>query len=214
MRRNGLEVLFSIFLGILVVAFVGAGVYTFYSPPREYDAPLRELDEQRRAIIDSRRLADLSAEEREQINEIDVQRDLLWEASRSAHERWGRTTSIILIAIATLAMAVSLVRADQLPVISSGLLLGGVLTMLYGVGWIVTTDSAMSRFAVITVALMITLLFGYIRFVRQRSISSTVHTVPGEGAINMASMEQRLRDLEQRLDEAAGALGRDRHERM
>lgn len=214
MRRNGLEVLFSIFLGILVVAFVGAGVYTFYSPPREYDAPLRELDEQRRAIIDSRRLADLPAEERERISDIDVQRDRLLEASRSAHERWGRTTSIILISIATLAMAVSLVRADQLPVISSGLLLGGVLTMLYGVGWIVTTDSAMSRFVVITVALMITLLFGYIRFVRRRPVSPAVHTVTGGGAIDMADVEQRLRNLEQRLDEAAGALGRNRHERM
>lgn len=33
-----------------------------------------------------------------------------------------------------LNMAISLVRADQLPVISNGLLLGGVFTMLYGVG--------------------------------------------------------------------------------
>ena len=63
---------------------------------------------------------------------------------------------------ATLAMAVSLVRANQLQVISNGLLLGGVFTMLYGVGWIIATDVSKARFVVMAIALVITLALGYV----------------------------------------------------
>jgi hypothetical protein len=56
-------------------------------------------------------------------------RNELSHAMREAREDWGRSTSIILIVLATLTMVVSLVRAEQLPVISNGLLLAGVFTV-------------------------------------------------------------------------------------
>ena len=62
-------------------------------------------------------------------------------------------------------MAVSLIRADRLSVISNGLLLGGVLTMLYGTGWTLASGDSRARFWVMAVALLITLLLGYVRFV-------------------------------------------------
>jgi hypothetical protein len=109
---------------------------------------------------------------------------------------------------ATLAMAVSLIRADQLPVISNGLLLGGVFTMLYGVGWIIATDVSKARFVVMAIALVITLLLGYARFVRTGRPAAGE---PGAGATEsegMADIELRLRALEESVQEAARVLGK------
>ena len=107
----------------------------------------------------------------------------------------------------TLAMAVSLVRAHQLPVISNGLLLGGVFTMIYGVGWIIATDTSVARFAVMTVAFVLTLALGYVRFVRRQAVSA----LPGGRSIGdgegLADIEQRVRQLEERMNDAANALG-------
>ena len=206
-QSRGLGVVFSMFLGIMVTAFVGVGVYTFYPPPQQFDEQLRELYERKQEIKDAEPAEELTEAEREQIQALDDQRDQLIEDSRLARERWGRNTSIVLITLATLAMAVSLVRADQLLVLSNGLLLGGVLTMLYGIGWIVATDRAISRFVVITLALAITIFLGYCRFVRRQPPSTVVVSSAMPDAEGMAAIEQRLSDLERRLDEAARALG-------
>ena len=58
---------------------------------------------------------------------------------------------------ATFTMAVSLVRTHRAPVVSNGLLLGGVFAMLYGVGWLATADTTITRFLVMSGAFVITL---------------------------------------------------------
>ena len=84
--------------------------------------------------------------------------------------------------------------------ISNGLLLGGGFTMLYGVGWIVATDTSVTRFVVMTVALLITLALGYLRFVRQAisPVPSGMKIADSEG---LTDIERRLRDLEERMTE-------------
>ena len=105
-------------------------------------------------------------------------------------------------------MAISLVRAKSLPAISNGLLLGGVFTMLYGVGWIISTDTSVTGFTVMTVALAITLALGYVRFVRNPGVPlpPTGVAMGGDG---IRVLEQRMEDLEHRLDQAARALRSD-----
>ncbi len=131
-----------------------------------------------------------------------MKRDTVDDTFRLANEAWARTTSIILIVLATLAMTASLMRTEQLPVISNGLLLGGVFTMAYGVGWGIFSGSTVMRFVVITVALILTLGLGYTRFVRQR-----VFLQPSkEGSVTthgLVDLEQRVRALEDQIDEAA-----------
>lgn len=204
---TGLRIIFSIFLGLMLVAFAGVGVYTFYPPPEEFQAQIRELDRQEEMIRDSRPQDQLTEEDRAQIQELNQERYALQDAEREAQKPWGRNTSIILMVVATLAMAVSLIRADQLPVISNGLLLGGVFTMLYGVGWIIATDASTVRFVVLTVALVITLALGYLRFVRSESTAAAGGTVDTPDAEGLVAMERRLRALEDRMQEAARVLG-------
>ena len=205
-RGTGLRTIFSFFLGLMLVAFAGVGVYTFYPPPEEFDAQIRELNRREEMIRDARPADQLTEEDRAQIREVTQERYALQDALRDAQRPWGRTTSIILMVVATLAMAVSLIRADQLPVISNGLLLGGVFTMLYGVGWIIATDVSKARFVVMAIALVITLALGYARFVRNgKTAADKVGGAP-TGADGLADMESRLRALEERMQEAGRVL--------
>jgi len=203
-RSTGLRTIFSFFLGLMLTAFAGVGVYTFYPPPEEFSTQIRELNRREEIIRDSRPADQLTEEDRAQIREVNQERYALQDALREAQRPWGRTTSIILMVTATLAMAVSLIRAGQLPVISNGLLLGGVFTMLYGVGWIIATDVSKARFAVMAIALAITLALGYLRFVRNGKGAPDKAAPDAEG---LADIELRLRAVEERMQEAAKVLG-------
>lgn len=200
---TGLSTIFAIFLGLMVTAFIGVGVYTFYPSPEEAFGPrLQDLDRRHQAIAASKAPNELTSDDRARMQALTEERNRVADDSREAGRGWGRRTSIILVAFATLTMAVSLVRAAQLPVVSSGLLLGGVFTMIYGVGWIVATDTSTERFAVISAALLITLGLGYLRFVRGVGAPG----VPAAAGGPPGGLEARVRRLEQRLDDAARAL--------
>ena len=207
-RGTGLQTIFGFFLGLMVTSFIGVGVYTFYPPPdRPYRDQIVSLERQQQEVRASKAATELTDAEREKIQELQREINSAQDHIRIASEGWGRRTSIILIALATLAMAVSLVRAVQLPVIANGLLLGGVFTMIYGVGWVIAADSSTVRFFVMTAALAITLALGYVRFVRQRDAApadspatASVHGAAGD-------LELRVRALEDKLNRAADALG-------
>jgi hypothetical protein len=134
-QGTALQTIFSFFLGLMVTAFVGVGVYTFHpSPQADLFRQVQNLDRQEQAVRNSRPPDALAPADRNRIQELNAERNALNDTVRVEREAWGRSTSVILLVFATLAMAASLVGADRLPVISNGLLLGGVFTMLYGVG--------------------------------------------------------------------------------
>jgi len=204
---TGLQTLFAIFLGLMVTAFVGVGVYTFYpSPDAHYRDRITSLDRQQQAIRNSRPEAALTPADRAQIQKIVDDRNRVQDASRASTEAWGGRTSIILVALATIAMAISLTAAAQLPVISSGLLMGGVFTMLYGVGWVIVSGTSTTRFIVMTFALVITLALGYARFVRRRAPAEARSAGATAPTGEFADLEQRVRTLEERMVQAATAL--------
>jgi hypothetical protein len=209
-RGSGLQIIFSFFLGLMVTTFIGVGVYTFHPPNEALEVQMEEVNRREREV---RTPVEPTAEESARLQEIEAERIALFDAQRVAREEWGRSTSIILIILATLVMAVSLVRADQLPVISNGLLLGGVFTMVSGVGWIVATDTSVTRFVAVSVAFAITLGLGYARFVRRQEDPRTA-TAGGPslsagsgGDPELAGLEERVRSLEARLEAAASVFG-------
>jgi hypothetical protein len=205
-RGDGLRTIFSFFLGLMLTAFLGVGVYTFHPPPEQFDAKIRDLSRREKAIRNSRPPNELTASDRDKIQEIDRQRNESVDAASEARKPWGRSTSVILIVFATLAMVVSLVRADRLPVIGNGLLLGGVFTMLYGVGCNIATDTSITRFLVMSIALGITLGLGYFRFVRRGRVPPAPTGMEIQGTEGLADIERRVRDLEDRMKEASRAL--------
>lgn len=154
-----LQVIFSIFLGLVVTAFIGIGVNTFFPDPESYDS---------------------SAD---------------WDGHRL-------TTSIILLVCATAVMLVSLAIATAGPVIANGALLGGLFTMVYAVGIGLSAGNQWPRFAVLALALAVTVAVGWWKFTRApKSAPPPAGPVPGglDGAA-----EARLSAVEAKLD----ALGR------
>jgi len=199
-RGTGLQTIFGFFLGLMVTAFIGVGVYTFYPPSdKALQERMQALNRQQEEIRTAKAPTDLTPEDRATLVGLQREFDTVRDQSRAAGEAWGRRTSIILIVFATLAMAVSLLKAVQLPVISNGLLLGGVFTMVYGVGWVIATDSSTVRFFVMTAALAITLALGYVRFVRQQRGPVDAQSV--------SDLERRVQALENKINKAADVLG-------
>lgn len=209
-RRDVIGIIFSFFLGLMLAAFFGIGLHTFYPMPAPYDEEFEELYRREQEV---RRLAPdsgLTEEQRQLIDDIIAERQELYQARIKLQDRWARNASIILTVLATAAMAISLIRTT-LPVISNGLLLGGIFTILYGIGWVASSDDALLSFLSVTVALAVTLLVGYLRFGKQQQGTrgpASAGPVPGAGAgsPDLAAIERRLAELERRLDRAARAL--------
>lgn len=209
-QNSALQVIFSFFLGLMVLAFIGVGVNTFYPQPRaryqdELDDLWREQERLDRTRSASGRLdpANEAAYDRTQ-----ERIDELTELQESQQRTWARNTSIVLILFATAVMSVSLIRSDQLRVISNGLLLGGLFTMVYGVGWVLFSGESIARFVVIVFAFVVTVALGYLKFVRERRPAEAgAPAVPAADAALLAELASRVERLEARTSDAAAALG-------
>lgn len=205
----GLTTIFAIFLGLMITAFIGVGVNTFYPSPAEpLERRMELFGRQERQIEGGRPAGTLTDAERERMRQIRDSVTILNRQAQDAREEWGRTTSMILVAFATLVMAIAVLRADHLAVLSSGLLLGGVFTMCYGVGMILISTRSIPRFVLLTIALAITIVLGYLRFVRRGQTlavpADARSPLPETAAV--AELTTRIDALEQRLDAVGRAL--------
>jgi len=206
-QHYALQTIFSLFLGLMVLALIGVGVNTFYpSPATQYDKQLQALYNKQSEVgvqgKDATSTAQQEAVQR-QINDLQTK-------SQAAQEPWARNTSIVLVLFATLVMGISLIRSDQLRVLSNGLLLGGLFTMVYGSGWVIASGSSMARFFVVLFALVVTIGLGYLKFVRGGAPAAAVAGAPS-GAIAPATAEMgdlvgRVAALESRMSAVASAF--------
>jgi len=218
-QHYALQTIFSFFLGLMVLAFIGIGVNTFYPEPEYRESPeINKLQREQERIWSQDRDGELSAEDQRRVDEIQEQLDELRKEQEKVRQDWSRNTSITLILFATAVMGISLIRSDQLRVISNGLLLGGLFTMVYGVGWIIASGESVARFGVIVFALVVTLGLGYLKFVRGKEApaAGSAVIVAGPGgeidATALAPLVARIEALEARTEAAAEALGARRDE--
>ena len=184
---RGLQVIYSVFLGLAVAAFVGIGTSTFYPRPKaDFSYPLDETNE-----------AAMQAFQAEE------------EAYSALVDTWSLNTSIILLVVATALLVLALVMGERLVVISNGMLLGGLFILLYAVANSFSNSENVLRFAVITVALVVTIAVGWFRF-RLRPAAAPETAGRGaaqDGAEAAAPLEARITELENRLDALRRALG-------
>lgn len=159
--QSMLQIVFSFFLGLVVTAFIGIGVNTFYPEP-DYSS-----------------------------------------GSENAWNSYRLTVSIILLVCATLVMLLSIAIANSGPVLANGALLGGVFTMIYAVGIGISAGQQWPRFAVMTVALLVTVGVGWWKFSRGRRVAAAAASGAGGGMLS-GEAEARLAAVENKLD----ALGR------
>lgn len=217
-QRNALQVIFSIFLGLMLATFVGIGVWTFYPDPgmernTEIQTEIRRLEIEQQSIWGKEGGGkELTSAEQKRLAEIQSELDDLYREQSLPSEAWGRNTSIILITFATIVMAISLIQAEQLKVLSNGLLLGGIFTMIYGTGWAIATGTSQARFWVVTAALFITIGLGYARFVRTKKEkaeeAAEIAELVGSGTVGASpELAGRVAELERKMSALADALG-------
>jgi len=198
-QQYALQTIFSFFLGLMVLAFVGVGVNTFYPDPNEQHRDEQQQLYREMETVQPKPLpgGELDPVEQARMTELQRRQNELQDRIAAEREVWARNTSIVLVAFATLVMGVSLLRNEQLRVISNGLLMGGLFTMVYGAGWVIFSGTSISRFFVITFALLVTLGLGWLRFVRDRRARAAQ---PGTAAVAdveaIGELEARVRALE------------------
>jgi hypothetical protein len=207
-----LQALYALFLGGIITAFLVVGLTTFYPQPTTGSEQIASLEAREAEIYRCPEGVgcELTAAEQAEATGIRDQLEGLRSEQQEAQQAWTRAAGLILIAAATVLLALSLIRWDRAIVLSNGLLLGGLFTMVGGIGLTIAGGEGLARFLVLSLALALTIGLGYLRFARRPA--------PGDGAPSGAPAEQapggavgelatRVADLEARLAEVRRALG-------
>ena len=208
-QHYALQTIFSFFLGLMVLAFIGVGVNTFYpSPATQQEKAQQEISRKIDAINTANQNKSLDATAQAQITKLQNEQNALQDKIDAAQKMWARNTSIILVIFATLVMSISLVRSEQLRVLSNGLLLGGLFTMLYGTGWVIFSGNSTARFVVIAFALVVAIGLGYLKFVRRHAENPSLvaESVKPASAEPLGDLDARVTALERKAAAAASAL--------
>ena len=153
-----LKVVYALFLGLLLAAFVGIGVATFYQSPKYPEYPI-ELEQRApdKALTPEQKQID-------QKNRDDQKK------YQEGFSRYNRNTSIIVLAFALLFLALGLLLAHRLDIIADGFVLGGIFSLIYSIGRGFASEDLAYRFIVISVGLVIALILGYIKFIKPTTV--------------------------------------------
>lgn len=151
-----LQVMYMLFLGIIIAVFFGLGIDTFYPAPKYPEYPVTLESQFKEAMPEeptseqSQALAKYEEEQRNYESQVKV---------------YNRNASVVAIALAVIALALSLTILLRWEVIANGMLLGGIFTLAYSLILGVQAEDAKFRFLLVTVGVLVTFALGYIKFV-------------------------------------------------
>ncbi len=151
--------LYTLALAVLVAAFVGFGIETFYPAPespeqaavsQDAPPPLPPIDEDTPPGVEPG-LPGPSPGGQSPIESYEQELD--------THDQ---VASAVAIAVALLILVAGLISGfSRLPIINDGVTLGGVLTLLYGVILAIQAPGGVVGFIVVAVGLILLLVFLY-----------------------------------------------------
>lgn len=144
MSEKSLRVLYSISLGIIIVLFVGLGIATFYPAP--------ELSS----------LADLDAPVRK----------AALDAYQSAMRDYNRNVTVVALISALLILGASIWSESRKPLFAGGFLVGGLLTLLYGLLLGLTSGVTAVAFFSVAVGLFVVVYLGHQRFFSAKAVQA------------------------------------------
>lgn len=204
MQQAILQAIYAVFLGGVMTAFVAVGLFTFYPQPTTYQSQIEQLDSRENAIYSDCKASTCvtTPAEDAELKQIQTERQALVKKADAEQQDWNRVAGIMMIGIATVLLAVSLVRWDRAIVISNGLLLGGLFTMVFGIGLTLAGGDDVLRFVVLAIALAITVVLGYLRFAKSPKRPSEPAT-----AADTSEIAERVDVLEGQFEALRRALG-------
>lgn len=153
-----LKLIYTFLIGIFLAVFVGVGIAAFYPGPKFPEQPIGLKYCSPEMIKDATSYEEFKV----QAQQFDKEEKAFLIKSRI----YNRNVSTVALVASILIVVASLTLFKKILFIADGLLLGGVLTLLYSVIRGFETEDNIFRFVVVSVGLFISLLLGYVKFIR------------------------------------------------
>ncbi len=164
-----IKVLYYIFLAIMIVVFISWTLLSIYPIPSweevypgterygySYEYPPAEELKVLNSVEKKAAIEEYKARKKEH--------DMKEKVFENKIEQQGKTVSIFSLALAVLSMALGVIFSKRMPIVSEGLLLGGVFTLIFSVIWCLNQSPKIGIFTV-GIGLLATIILGYIQFV-------------------------------------------------
>ncbi|MCC7289092.1 hypothetical protein IT414_01735 [bacterium] len=147
-----LRLIYTFFLGLLFAIFVGVGVDTFYPGPESPKMPI-ELNSYGK---------ELTPQQVEMQREFDTKIAVYDEKMKP----YNRNVSIVMLIASVVFLVVSLAFEKKIRIMSDGVMLGGLFSLVYGLARGFASQNSKYVFVGVSVGLVVVLYLGYHRFVR------------------------------------------------
>lgn len=152
------QVLYKLFLAVMVSLFIGFGIGVFYTSPKAPDYPVE---------IQNKSGDQFTTAEKQL--ETDFNRDQ--REFQTKFEVYSRNVSAIALGFSIVLMILSLLWLSKIEIIGDGVLFGGLLTMVYGIIRGFMSNEPKYQFVVVSVGLVVTLILGYLKFIKHENNS-------------------------------------------
>jgi predicted histidine transporter YuiF (NhaC family) len=152
-----LKIVYTFFLGLILAIFVGFGIVSFYTGPQRPDYPV---------TLDKTICADTNSKAYEEQKAAQIKFDQDTKDYEKLQSTYSQNVFIIALIAAVIILMISLTFARHVEVLSDGMLLGGIFTLCYAIGQSFTMVNNKSRFIMVTIGLIITLVAGYLKFIK------------------------------------------------
>lgn len=146
---------YTLFLGLILALFVGLGTSTFYQAPKMPEYP--EVD----YSYDGK----MSAEQEKAQRDFDKK----YSQYDKDNKEYSRNVSVITLAASILMLIIALAIEKKNAVISNGVLLGGLFTLVYSVGRGLMSQDSKYTFIAVTVGVLVALFLGMRHFGSQQN---------------------------------------------
>lgn len=146
--------IYTFFVGLFLVIFIGMGIEVFYESPKPPTEP---------SWFSSPSMPNKEPSE-EQKTEEKAYQAAMTNFEKTVKSDHNRNVSLIVLCCAVIVLAIALIFDKKLGTVADGLLLGGIFTLLYGIGRGFEVDSNKFRFLVATIGLAVTIILGFIKF--------------------------------------------------
>lgn len=147
-----LKLVYTFFLGLLIALFIGFGINTFYPAPTapEYPSTLNALGKE---------------PTQEQIKAQENYDKQMRDFEKNEMGPYNRNVSVIAIIASIALLALSLLlEKSKAYVINEGVMLGGLLTLLYGLMRGFASQDSKYSFVAVTIGLVVVVYLGFRRF--------------------------------------------------
>lgn len=158
-----LQLVYTFFVGILIAIFVGVGIDTFYTSPPAPEYPQESMSYAKEP----------TPEQEQKSREFEKQ-------MRQHDEKmkpYNRNVSMMTLGAAVLLLALSIAFEKKIKIISDGIMLGGLFSLLYGIGRGLASQDSKYMFVMVSISLVVVLYLGYHRFVKLPSTKTKASQV-------------------------------------